>query len=293
MTQGRNTEQWLHELAQDGAPSVTGAAGEVAPGRISRRTLFALGGLTIVGIGSGTARAAVATSSDPSGLILRGDSRPDHSVAPSSALFERSSALQDGSDVQTAPEYYVDAGQDVIALTIDDGPDPTYTPEVLAVLRDYGVIASFCMIGEQVAGNESLVSQVSGDGHMICNHTWDHADQTQLSADQVAKQIEKTNTALGTVGITPSVYRAPYGNWNATVFQACADANLRPVDWSVDPVDWSMPGVDSIVNNIMKNTKSGSIILEHDGGGDRSQTVAALKIVLPRLLNEGYSFTFV
>lgn len=199
----------------------------------------------------------------------------------------------DDADVQTSPQYYVDAGQNVIALTIDDGPDPTYTPQILALLREYGTLASFSMIGEQVPGNESLVTDVAVDGHMICNHTWDHADQTQLTADQVADQIERTNEALGTVGITPTVYRAPYGNWNDIVFQACADANLRPVDWSVDPVDWSNPGVDSIVDNIMANTKSGSIILEHDGGGDRSQTVAALKIVLPRLLDEGFYFTTV
>jgi len=65
---------------------------------------------------------------------------------------------------------------------------------------------------------------------------------------------------------------------------------MAPVDWSVDPQDWSMPGVGSIVNNIMLNTRPGSIILEHDGGGNRSQTVAALRIVLPRLLDEGYQF---
>lgn len=289
MTQGQNFERLLRAPAGPGAPSVQNAP---SPGRISRRTLFTLGGLTIVGIGAGTARASAASSDDSSVLELRGDSHPGNAATLGTGVPEAPSRF-DGGGVQTSPEYYVHAGQNVIALTIDDGPDPTYTPQVLEVLREYGTLASFCMIGEQVPGNESLVTDVSVDGHMICNHTWDHSDQTKLSADQVADQIERTNKALRTVGITPTVYRAPYGNWNSTVFQACADANLRPVDWSVDPVDWSMPGVDSIVNNIMTNTKSGSIILEHDGGGDRSQTVSALKIVLPRLLNKGYSFTTV
>lgn len=287
MTQDQNFERLSRESARSDAP---GARNGASPGRISRRTLLTLGGLTIVGIGAGGTRASAATNGGSSSLSLRGDSHAGNAIAPGAALPTTAARLDDAG-VATSPQYYVDAGQNVIALTIDDGPDPTYTPQILAVLREYGTLASFSMIGEQVQGNEWLVTDVSADGHMICNHTWDHADQTQLTADQVADQIERTNEALGTVGITPTVYRAPYGNWNDIVFQACADANLRPVDWSVDPVDWSNPGVDSIVDNIMANTKSGSIILEHDGGGDRSQTVAALKVVLPRLLNEGYAFT--
>jgi peptidoglycan/xylan/chitin deacetylase (PgdA/CDA1 family) len=96
---------------------------------------------------------------------------------------------------------------------------------------------------------------------------------------------------LADVGVHPTIFRAPYGAWSPTVFQACADANLRALDWSVDPEDWSRPGTSAIVSRIMKNTRTGSIILEHDGGGDRSQTVAALKIVLPQLLDAGYRFT--
>jgi peptidoglycan-N-acetylglucosamine deacetylase len=294
----RNSGRALYGSPDDGAPAVDPAqratrdpgrgslglgaatASAIARARVSRRTLFTVGGLSIIGIGAAPARASVATSAP----AVRG-------YVPRAVLDRGLRA--DGSQVQTSPQYYVDEGPDVIALTVDDGPDSEYTPQVLALLRKYGILASFCMIGNQVADDPDMVSQVAADGHMICNHTWDHPDLTRLSADAVSDQIERTTEALGKVGITPTVFRAPYGNWNSTVFEACAAADLRPLDWSVDPMDWSMPGVDSIVDNIMANTKTGSIILEHDGGGDRSQTVAALSIVLPRLLDAGYSFTTV
>jgi peptidoglycan/xylan/chitin deacetylase (PgdA/CDA1 family) len=84
--------------------------------------------------------------------------------------------------------------------------------------------------------------------------------------------------------------KAPYGAWSPYVLERCAQARMTPLGWSVDPRDWSRPGVAAIVANIMGNTRTGSIILEHDGGGNRAQTVAALKIVIPRLLAAGYHF---
>jgi peptidoglycan/xylan/chitin deacetylase (PgdA/CDA1 family) len=87
------------------------------------------------------------------------------------------------------------------------------------------------------------------------------------------------------------MFRAPYGAWSRTLLEYCASEKLTPLDWSVDPKDWTRPGVSKIVKTIMGTTKTGSIILEHDGGGDRSQTVAALQIVIPRLIDEGYRFT--
>jgi len=107
----------------------------------------------------------------------------------------------------------------------------------------------------------------------------------------VTSEIDRTNQAMADVGIPATMYRAPYGSWNHTVFEAAASAGLRPLDWSVDPRDWARPGVPSIVRTIMSHTRTGSIILDHDGGGDRSQTVAAMRIWLPRLIAAGYTFT--
>jgi peptidoglycan/xylan/chitin deacetylase (PgdA/CDA1 family) len=86
------------------------------------------------------------------------------------------------------------------------------------------------------------------------------------------------------------MFRAPYGAWSPGVLKCCADDELTPLDWSVDPRDWARPGVSEIVRTIMQTTRTGSIILEHDGGGNRAQTVSALKIAIPRLLGEGYRF---
>ena len=86
------------------------------------------------------------------------------------------------------------------------------------------------------------------------------------------------------------MFRAPYGAWSRTALECCASEGLTPLGWSVDPRDWSRPGVREIVSIIMANTGTGSIILEHDGGGDRSQTVAALRTAIPCLLDEGYRF---
>jgi peptidoglycan-N-acetylglucosamine deacetylase len=190
------------------------------------------------------------------------------------------------------PMYYVDDGPKVVALTIDDGPSPVYTPEVLQVLNEYGVTASFSMIGENAAAYPAVARDVAAAGHMIVNHTWNHIDLTRMTTAAVRQEISRATDAIhSATGVQPAMFRAPYGYWSPAVFRCCAQAGLPPLDWSVDPRDWARPGVRSIVKTIMSTTHTGSIILEHDGGGDRSQTVAALKIWLPRLLDAGYRFT--
>jgi peptidoglycan/xylan/chitin deacetylase (PgdA/CDA1 family) len=305
--------QWEAQAAEDGADPVAPAPGR----RVSRRVLFAAGGLALVG-GSGVAAASRLSSSGSSSTasspLGTGSPRPSpepsthaEAVGPTSPddLSSSSGTASpppdvanpgsgiDPSKTQSAPEYYVHAGPKVIALTLDDGPHPVYTPQVLALLDRYKITATFCMIGRQVAANHALVSEVAAAGHMIANHTWDHANQSRLALSQIRSEIDRTNEALNSVGVHPTVFRAPYGAWSRTLFEACAGADLRPLDWSVDPRDWSRPGASAIVSRILSNTRTGSIILEHDGGGDRSQTVAALQVVLPQLLASGYRFTTV
>jgi peptidoglycan-N-acetylglucosamine deacetylase len=194
-------------------------------------------------------------------------------------------------EVAGQPVYYVDDGPKVIALTIDDGPSPVYTPQVLRVLAAYGVTASFSMIGENVSYYPSVAREVADAGHTIVNHTWNHVNLTAMKTAQLRGEIDRTtDTIHSATGKRPSMFRAPYGAWSRTLLGYCANEDLLPLDWSVDPADWSRPGVSKIVSTIMRTTQTGSIILEHDGGGNRSQTVAALKIVIPRLLDEGYRF---
>ena len=190
------------------------------------------------------------------------------------------------------PMYTVEDGPKVVALTIDDGPSPVYTPQILRILRQYGITASFSMIGRNAAAFPGVAREVAAAGHMIVNHTWNHYNLGSMPAVAVQDEIAQATDAIhAATGQRPGMFRAPYGVWPPAVFRCCAQAGLTPLAWSVDPRDWSRPGVRAIVRDIVSDTRTGSIILDHDGGGNRSETVAALKIWLPRLLDAGYQFT--
>jgi peptidoglycan/xylan/chitin deacetylase (PgdA/CDA1 family) len=189
------------------------------------------------------------------------------------------------------PQFYVHEGQMAIALTIDDGPDSRYTPQVLDLLAQHKIQATFCMLGSSVKTHAGLVQEVMAAGHLIANHTYTHANLSKMDIGAVRSEITRANDALAAAGARPpAFFRAPFGAWSPTVFQVCQELHLRPLDWSVDPRDWSRPGTDHIVQTVMKHTHTGSIILEHDGGGDRTQTIAALQQFLPQLIQAGYRF---
>jgi peptidoglycan/xylan/chitin deacetylase (PgdA/CDA1 family) len=192
------------------------------------------------------------------------------------------------------PEFYLPCTGTNIALTIDDGPDPQWTPQILALLATLNIRATFCMIGRKAAANPSLVAAVVNGGHQVANHSYTHPlNLFRLPAAQVHAEIARANDAIASAagGHRPTLFRAPGGAWSAAVLSECAAQHVRPLDWSVDPRDWSRPGVQHIVTTILTKANPGSIILEHDGGGDRAQTVDALRIALPRLIDAGYTFT--
>jgi peptidoglycan/xylan/chitin deacetylase (PgdA/CDA1 family) len=212
------------------------------------------------------------------------------SSSPAPAATAKKTAAA-GAGASGHPVYYLDDGPRVIALTIDDGPSPVYTPQVLRILEKYHVRATFSMVGQNVSYHRSIVREVAAAGHTIINHTWDHANLTSLSASRQRTEITRAAEAIETAtDVRPRMFRAPYGAWTPQALAYCASEKLTPLDWSVDPRDWARPGVNEIVGTIMKATKTGSIILEHDGGGNRAQTVSALKVVIPRLLDEGFRF---
>jgi peptidoglycan-N-acetylglucosamine deacetylase len=250
-----------------------------------RRVLLAAGAITVT-----SALAPRWLASRPADAVLgrRTDRVPErHDVSVHRGLL----AHRGPSYPLDRPLYYVDSASRAIALTIDDGPDPAYTPQVLQILHRYGVAATFSMIGREVAAYPQLARAVAEAGHQIANHTWTHADLVGLSARHVDGEMTRASEAIhAATGIHPSLFRAPYGAWSAAVIRRCEYMKMLPLDWSVDPRDWAQPGTRSIIRTIMRTTTPGSIILEHDGGGNRSQTVAALRVVVPRLLAEGYRF---
>jgi peptidoglycan-N-acetylglucosamine deacetylase len=248
-----------------------------------RRVLLAAGGIVLTGGQAARLRLGGPTSH----TAAHSDVPAAHSVQASHDI----TAYRAPAYPLDKPLYYINDASKAIALTIDDGPDPVYTPQVLQVLSTYNVVATFSMIGLHVAAYPQLAREVAEAGHKICNHTWTHSDLVGMRRPAVQDELTRASHAIhAATGVHPGLFRAPYGAWSPAVIKQCERLQMIPLDWSVDPRDWAMPGVRRIVRNIMKNTQPGSIILEHDGGGNRSETVAALRIVLPRLLDEGYRF---
>ena len=184
----------------------------------------------------------------------------------------------------------VNAGSSVF-LTFDDGPDPTWTPQVLDVLARHGVRATFCIVGRYARANPGLVQRIVAEGHALCNHTQNHASLDTLPAAGVESEIAAAQSSIaGAGGRSPSVFRIPYGRSNATVQAVAAKQGLSILGWNVDPSDYTRPGTDQIVARVSQAMRPGAIVLFHDGGGDRSQTVAALDRLIPMLKAAGYSF---
>ncbi len=180
---------------------------------------------------------------------------------------------------------------EAIMLTIDDGPNPTWTPKVLQLLESYDVQATFFVIGEEAVAHPDLVRAVVGAGHHVANHTFHHPiDLPSLSPDRISTEIVNTQQAITeAAGVTPRMFRSPGGNWGGDVYSAVAQQDLVPLDWDVDPRDWSRPGAQHIESDLL-GARPGQILLCHDGGGDRSQTYAALATVIPQLLARGLTF---
>jgi peptidoglycan/xylan/chitin deacetylase (PgdA/CDA1 family) len=180
-----------------------------------------------------------------------------------------------------------------VALTFDDGPEPGWTKRVLALLAHHHVHATFCMIGKQAAQHPALVRRVVRAGHTLCDHTWDHdlelklrpRAQIDLDIRRAARAIERASH-----GVAPAFFRAPGGNWSHAVIAAARAQGMQPLTWTVDPRDWTRPGVRTILRTVREQLRPGGVILMHDGGGNRAQTIAALRVLLRRLPRQGYHF---
>ncbi|MGA2305055.1 MAG: polysaccharide deacetylase family protein [Acidimicrobiales bacterium] len=189
-----------------------------------------------------------------------------------------------------APGDASTAGQRVIALTFDDGPGP-FTPQILSVLEQYHVPATFFEIGEKVAEYPQYTQMVAAAGYPVEDHTWSHPDLSTLSAAQIDLQIQETQNEIRSLtGDTPACLRPPYNDWSSTVLDQIAGQGLTAMSYSIDPRDWSMPGVATIVSRVVDAAFSGAVVDMHDGGGDRSETVAALPQIITDLRSDGYSF---
>jgi peptidoglycan/xylan/chitin deacetylase (PgdA/CDA1 family) len=186
-----------------------------------------------------------------------------------------------------------------IALTFDDGPwDQPRTLDFLRVLEREHVPATFFEIGSQIAGYDPggvAEKQMLLDGDMIGDHTWSHPVMTALSASAQRAQLAMTAAAIkrATGGFEPCLFRAPYGAVDPGLLRVAHSLGMATIQWNVDPRDWSLPGVSAIVANVVANTRDGSIVIQHFGGGPRYQTLAALPQEIAALRRRGYTFVTV
>jgi peptidoglycan/xylan/chitin deacetylase (PgdA/CDA1 family) len=176
-------------------------------------------------------------------------------------------------------------GTTSVALTFDDGPGP-YTSQVLDLLDEYHVKATFCMIGRQIHAYQAVVRRMIADGMTLCNHSWDHDEKLgKHSAPSIAQNLQRTIDAIHKVSAsaTMAYFRNPGGNFTPGTVRVCELLGMRPLYWSEDTDDWTRPGVPAIEKTLLTRTHRDSIVLMHDGGGDRSETVTALRALLHNL----------
>lgn len=175
-------------------------------------------------------------------------------------------------------------GRKVVALTFDDGPSE-YTDRYLDVLREKGVPATFFEIGQEMPGREATMRRILAEGDEIGDHTMNHVEYPGYG--QIAGAARRIQAYTG---FKPCLFRPPGGAVDAGVIATAGSLGLETITWDVDPRDWSLPGSGEIYSNIVANARPGAIILMHDGGGPRDETLAALPAIIDTLRAQGYGF---
>ena len=180
----------------------------------------------------------------------------------------------------------------VVSYTFDDGPNPVDTPRLLGVLRKHHVRGVFCLQGNHAREHPALVRRIAAEGHVLCNHSLNHDDLGLWTPEQIRADLLATNAAIRAAvpRATIPYFRAPFGSWGATPSVA-AGLGMQPLGWRLAIADWEPPGTDELVRRLLDGITPGAVVLMHDGGGDRSQTVEAVDRTIPALRAQGYRFT--
>ncbi|MFI9638794.1 polysaccharide deacetylase family protein [Micromonospora sp. NPDC051925] len=183
-------------------------------------------------------------------------------------------------------------GGRAVSLTFDDGPNPTDTLRLLTVLRRHRIAAVFFLCGEQVEAHPEVVRRIVANGHSLGNHSMRHDDMTSWPPDRIAADLRETNEVIRRAVPLARIryFRAPYGAWGATPAVA-ASLGMQPLGWRLAVGDWEPPGTDELVRRLLDGVTPGAVVLMHDGGGDRSQSVDAVDRIAPVLRARRWRFT--
>ncbi|MBE2906263.1 polysaccharide deacetylase family protein [Anoxybacillus flavithermus] len=193
--------------------------------------------------------------------------------------------------------WHVPVNEKMVAITFDDGPDMLYTPDILAILKQYDAKATFFVVGFRAEKYPDIIKRQIEEGHEIANHTYEHRDFRGQSKETIVEEIQKTEEVLYNItGKRPTLFRPPLGYYNQRILNIAKEQGYTVVMWSKhqDTYDWQNPGTNRIVRRVIRHIQPGQIILFHDhGSGSRKQTVQALKEILPILKQKGYTFVTV
>jgi peptidoglycan/xylan/chitin deacetylase (PgdA/CDA1 family) len=192
------------------------------------------------------------------------------------APWQRSGCVPESPSLRRAG-----VSSDAVALTFDDGPGPD-TAAILRVLSRHGAHATFFQIGMQVRGHEALERRILGAGNDLGNHSWRHE-----SLPSASSMADTQGAITRASGYRPCTFRPPGGLRDARVISDAATLSMNTVVWDVDPADWTRPGIGAIERRVLTEAHAGSVILLHDGGGDRAQTLAALPTIITALQRRG------
>lgn len=188
----------------------------------------------------------------------------------------------------------VDNSDMKIALTFDDGPHPYYTARILEILEKYDVKATFFFVGQNIENYPEAAETVYAAGHEIGNHTYTHHRVRSMEHGELLLEMNKCDDAIYEIDeYRTRLFRPPEGAFNDDVEQTARSMDYSIILWSIDTRDWEHQSPDTILENVMKNVKSGDIILMHDYIGRNSPTPEALEMMIPALLGEGYKFVTV
>ncbi|TYP74663.1 polysaccharide deacetylase family protein [Paenibacillus methanolicus] len=184
----------------------------------------------------------------------------------------------------------VATGEKVIAFTFDDGPNAVYTPQMLEIFREAGGKATFYMIGEQIEANRAVAEAVHAEGHEIGNHTYAHPNLTAIEIEAAAEEMSRTDALIREVtGEAVRTFRAPYLAANEEVLALAAEMGYATIGaLNTETHDWEQPGVAHILDKSRDHLVPGGILLFHDGHGDRSQSVEAVRALVRELVADGF-----
>ena len=202
---------------------------------------------------------------------------------------------------QRYPEIFFLQGstdQKRVALTFDDGPDPRFSNDVLDVLKQYNVPATFFVLGSKAVANPEIVKRMQNEGHVIGNHTYAHPNLVKESdLGTLEREVTRTEDALNDIiGYRTKLFRPPFGFLYNELVEKLREMNYYVIAWSVDSLDWQEDPPEVIASNIVDNIHPGAIILMHDGaepGEDRTNTIESLHQIIPKLQEQGYEFVTV